>query len=311
MKKLIKLAVIRTNEDDPCPFGLSIPFGCQSAGDHIDRMAPLEYLGPEATEEEKSAISAANTRLLIWMLMYDTDETKECKYANKLFTHKNIVNCNWGDTAAGQKSTGVLLGSPFYSKHFTDVSLDGLYSYPLGWHADYNISRNNYYGITTIQGDQKNQIEKIANDIEDAVEHVILMKEDTFTGTFTGKVCYKRIFSGNKSLDSVISEYDDISSWAEWNKGELQGLNDNELMDQFTSFRNSFWAEQAMGWMKEQRFPPVILVETKEAGNWIGDGRGRVSLALGLNWTEIPVIILQESDDGDLCFQLNQGKIAD
>ena len=51
----------------------------------------------------------------------------------------------------GQSQKSVLLGSPFYSRLFAGIGLDGLSSYPLGWLADYGISRNTYYGIYNIE----------------------------------------------------------------------------------------------------------------------------------------------------------------
>lgn len=166
--KRIKLAVIRKNDDTPCPFGLSIPFSCKTAGQYIDKMFPLEGLGKQATPEEGQKVAAANTRLLTWVIMGHTAEPQQCKYASRLFPGKDAVDCSYGDTAAGQRESGALLGSPFYSQHFAGIGLDGLYSYPLGFYADHNISRNLFYGIYSLQGNverSREEILKIAIDV--------------------------------------------------------------------------------------------------------------------------------------------------
>jgi len=158
-----KLAVIRSNSDDTCPFGLSIPTGCKLAGGNIDRMFPLEKLGSQATPEEKQKIAAANTRLLTMVVMGGGETPAECRYAANLFPEKEAVDCDHGDTAAGESSKGSLLGSPFYSHVFSGVGLDGLYSYPLGFYADSNISRNLFYGIYSLQGGySKEELVKLA-----------------------------------------------------------------------------------------------------------------------------------------------------
>lgn len=164
-KKIIKLAVIRRNDDTPCPFGLKISWACKNAGSVIERMAPVDVLGSEATEREKNMLVKANMRLLVWSLM-GGQEIGECTYANIVFPDKHAVDCTYGDTAPGTKQRGVLLGSPFYSKIFSGIGLDGLYSYPLGFYSDSNISKNLFYGIYSLQGDaSKEQLIKLAMEI--------------------------------------------------------------------------------------------------------------------------------------------------
>jgi hypothetical protein len=163
-RKIVKLAVIRKNDDTPCPFGLSIPFACNNAGKVIERMAPLDILGPEASDEDKQTLGKANLRLLVWTLM-SGQEPARCTYASHVFPDKSAVDCNYGDTAPGQTQSSALLGSPFYSQLFTGISLDGLYSYPLGFYGDYNISRNLFYGLYSLQGHTKipkEQLKKLA-----------------------------------------------------------------------------------------------------------------------------------------------------
>ena len=177
MKKIVKLAVIRKNDSEPCPFGLDIIFGCKTAGENIDRMFPTEKLSKDlngASEDEIKKVADANRRLHAWIVMSGTAEPAPCKYAGKLFPDQNGVDCNYGDAASGQPESAVLLGSPAYSKHFTGVSLDGLYSYPLGYLADYNISRNSFYGIYSIQGTNIADINSLRVLAMAAVEQAVL-----------------------------------------------------------------------------------------------------------------------------------------
>ena len=53
MKRHLKIAEIRKNDENQCPFGLPIPFGCQNAGDYVNQMAPFEVMGKEVSEDEK------------------------------------------------------------------------------------------------------------------------------------------------------------------------------------------------------------------------------------------------------------------
>lgn len=165
-KKRIKLAVIRDDENTPCPFGLPITFGCRNAGNVIDKMFPIEKLGIHATEEEKKKVAAANARLLTWAVMSSTETPQQCKYAANLFPKKKKVDCDWNDTAAGQSSEGTLLGSPFYSQVFSGIGLDGMFSYPLGYLADSPLSRQVYFSMGIYGTDiDKSEIIKLAIDI--------------------------------------------------------------------------------------------------------------------------------------------------
>lgn len=150
---ICKYADIRKNDDEGCPFGLRIPFGCKMAGDAVDRMGPLKILGEEASDEEKQTLANANKRMLNWTILgKTTEEPGRCKYAAKIFPEKDAVECNYEDTAPGVGQKSVTLAAPFYSQIFSGIGLNGLYSYPIGFYADYNISRNLFYGLYSLQG---------------------------------------------------------------------------------------------------------------------------------------------------------------
>jgi hypothetical protein len=160
MKKHLKLAEIRKNNDTPCPFGLPIPFGCKYAGKYIERMAPFKVMDNPSQEEEQM-IGAANTKLLAWGLLRDSEKPSHCPYVGHIMEEHNAVECNYEDTAPGQGPAQALMAAPFYSKIFSGV-LNGLYTYPVGYYSDYNVSRNLYFGTYSLQGAERRDLLRMA-----------------------------------------------------------------------------------------------------------------------------------------------------
>lgn len=154
-KKIIKLAVIRSDESESCPFGLSIPFGCKNAGDLILKMAPLDILGEDSDEEEQVEIASANNHLFRWK-----NPQTRCRYAGKVFPQNDVVECNWDTNTMGMQEQGVLRGSPFFYRHFSGVGLDGIFSYPLGYYADSSIAKPQYWGPFSIESTGANEDKK-------------------------------------------------------------------------------------------------------------------------------------------------------
>ena len=163
-KKIKKLAVIRSNEEHSCPFGLSIPYGCKCVGELIVHMAPLEIL-EDMSDEEKAEIARANKHLLMWK-----SPELRCIYAGKLFKDKEVVECNWNANDEGTSQRGALVGSPFYYKHFSGIGLDGLYSYPLGYYTDNSIDRGMYYGMYSIESTGESDDRGIKKESDDEEE---------------------------------------------------------------------------------------------------------------------------------------------
>ena len=121
MKKIIKLAVIRENEENGCPFGLCIPDACKTVGSLIDQMVPISA---DMDDAEKETITQANNRIL----MFDqSQQSGKCKYANALFKKK--VECNFGDFAAGKGHLDTT-GSPMIGSYLGG----SFYSVPLGFY---------------------------------------------------------------------------------------------------------------------------------------------------------------------------------
>lgn len=92
-----------------------------------------------------------------------------------------------------------------------------------------------------------------------------------------------------------VLTYDDYSSWGEWEPGELAELEDWELRDELVSFRGEAWADKALGWL-DFGIPAVIVLDglpehlSEDVVVGVGDGRGRLSFAVGMNIEHVPVI---------------------
>src|SRR5271157_5156528 len=160
------MAEIRRNSEDGCPFGLPIPFGCQYAGNNVKNMSPIDIMGKDSSDDEKNAIGAANTKLLAWNLLRTSEKPSKCPYVGHLLEKQGAVECNHDDSAPGQGSAQALQAAPFYSKMFNGV-INGLNTYPVGYFGDYNVSRNQFFGTYSMQGQNISLIEminKIGND---------------------------------------------------------------------------------------------------------------------------------------------------
>jgi len=140
-----RCAWIKSDKDQgegSCPFGLPIVEGCQFAGDSVAHMCPLETMPKEKRED----IEKANKRVYIY---YKTND--RCMYAANVIIEQNVVNCDFGDSAAGM-SMPAFSGSPLYPQTFSGIGLDGLYAFPLGFYADNNESRNLFQGLFSLVG---------------------------------------------------------------------------------------------------------------------------------------------------------------
>lgn len=89
-----------------------------------------------------------------------------------------------------------------------------------------------------------------------------------------------------------LDQYDDIAPWAPWDRGELIRMAAEERRAELEGFRGTEWAARASRWTS-QTVPPIIVVDSPEIVG-IGDGRGRVSYAIGMGWKTIPVVFLKK-----------------
>jgi hypothetical protein len=137
-------------------------------------------------------------------------------------------------------------------------------------------------------------------DIDDAVEH--------YNGSLRGRpdrpICFRAERATLPTGD--VDAWDDYSSWGEFEPGELLGMTDEEAFEALSSFRGPAWAAMAQGWMKNREIPPIVLVDGEDA-RAVGDGRGRVNLAIGYNLPSLPAVVLTEDPAGELCFDFEKG----
>lgn len=92
-------------------------------------------------------------------------------------------------------------------------------------------------------------------------------------------------------LTKVLA-YGDYSAWGEWQRGELLEVPAIDLPRTVAAFRGPAWAAEALRWPTEG-FPAIVIVDSRY-GSDIADGRGRTSLAVGLDIKELPVILLTD-----------------
>ena len=95
------------------------------------------------------------------------------------------------------------------------------------------------------------------------------------------------------SVDSLY-DYDDIDAWAEFDEGELADEPKDEQHSELERFRGKAFADRVMEWHKNNSWPPVVVIETREGDITIGDGRGRITAAIALGVTKLPVTFIKE-----------------
>lgn len=85
-----------------------------------------------------------------------------------------------------------------------------------------------------------------------------------------------------------LYEYDDIDAWAEFDDGELAELDRDEACAEVENLRGTHLCK----WMDQGTVPPIVVVDHPEYAG-IGDGRGRVTMAIGMGWDKIPAVFLR------------------
>lgn len=161
-----KCAFIRSDKNGlkSCPFGLPIKEGCKCAGDSVSHMCPLQFI----SEDKRDQVEKANLRVYIY---YKTGD--RCLYANDIMKEQDVVNCDFGDSAAGMGDVA-FSGSPLYAQTFSGQGLSGLYAFPLGFYADNNQSRNLFQGLFSLVGNFDTNLIKNGEIKEEIVEKLEL-----------------------------------------------------------------------------------------------------------------------------------------
>lgn len=134
----------------------------------------------------------------------------------------------------------------------------------------------------------------LSSDIKDAIEHLkvsVDIPNDFLITTDMFDISYHPSFD-------FRSTSDDLSSWPEWSEGELLGLTEEERGDEVSGFRGRNWAEMAKKWLQD-KFPHIVIINASHFHE-ISDGRGRVSLAIGLSLQSLPAIIMSLKDPSNI-----------
>lgn len=113
-----KLAIIRDNDNNKCPYNLDVIGACSVVGDAVLTMKPIELANDDEVEDVKK-----NNQLI-----YMTKQTGErCPFANEIMKQFDKVDCSYGDSAAGEHGGGHIPASPLYPRTFIG---DGVHPNP-------------------------------------------------------------------------------------------------------------------------------------------------------------------------------------
>jgi hypothetical protein len=147
------------------------------------------------------------------------------------------------------------------------------------------------YSILKLAG-----IEIDKDDLNDAIEHANQIMDDNLSDNLSGW----EVDSVRWMLPEEVAGYEDGSGWIDFSLGELKDLTKEELYSALKSFRSTWTPDiidALFNWEEKKILKPIIIFELNEREGYpqfiLGDGRGRVNLATGLD-IEVPVVFLRE-----------------
>jgi hypothetical protein len=129
--------------------------------------------------------------------------------------------------------------------------------------------------------------QRSSQDVADALDHMQDFSDHPL------RLDQFKVIGPIQATINKLSYYDDLSSWSEWSPGELAEMNIRERRAALDNFRGSSWAARAVQWT-QHTVPPIVVVDALPDLVGIGDGRGRVSYAIGMGWKTLPVIFLRK-----------------
>jgi hypothetical protein len=190
MNRKIKLAVVRNNKDDICPFGLNIPQACINAGNSVLNMIPLESRDAHyqiSDEDRENAITNNNKIYKDYISTFGN--VSKCKYMSSILEKFNSVDCNYdepNDSNGLDRSLGQTPSRLFYG------GINGIQTYPPGVLSDnYDISRNLYYGV----------FDSVYTEASEKTNNNALLKDSVFLSEEQ-----MELISEAKMLDDIVVE---------------------------------------------------------------------------------------------------------
>lgn len=137
-----------------CPFGLSIPFGCKSAGGCLpdSDTSVIKFMQPVIELSDDDLDEAIENNLDLLLLI---EEPSTCIYADKIMEDKKSVDCKF-DEDGKEVAVGIdgINGSPEYPHIMIGQAPKAQYSYPKEYNDYYSDDNNTniYYGIYSLIG---------------------------------------------------------------------------------------------------------------------------------------------------------------
>lgn len=133
--------------------------------------------------------------------------------------------------------------------------------------------------------------EAVESDLLDAVQQADLAGDQGWTIDD-----FDVVYVGHKTL-STIRRFEDWGGWIDVDPRDFDGLTKEQRLKQLEDFRGAAWAHRAAGWLEGSKpsIPPVVVIQapivSENQLDWqIGDGRGRINLALAMGIKTLPVI---------------------
>jgi len=132
------------------------------------------------------------------------------------------------------------------------------------------------------------------NDLYDALEHASQVYSDNEGFDIADFAVSPVVMTPVKEL----YDYDDIDPWLEFEPGELKKLGRKKALAELRRFRGNWQGigEEILEWLQTGTFPPIVIIEGRDDEGrgfaTIGDGRGRVNIAVGMGWEKVPVVKL-------------------
>tara|TARA_B100000131_G_scaffold322185_1_gene375291 strand:+ start:8577 stop:9005 length:429 start_codon:yes stop_codon:yes gene_type:complete len=134
-----------------CPFGLSIPGGCKSAGGSVsgsNSAAVSQMQVIDVKDDDLEEVIDSNIEILLAV-----EEPGRCPFADMIIEDREAVDCKFDESLSSMPAGNVgLNGSPLYPHTFVGNMSEAQYGYPLDHYSDNNESRNVYYGLYSLIG---------------------------------------------------------------------------------------------------------------------------------------------------------------